>query len=381
MAVKNKTKAEIDAEILANFIKVNNAAKKKTKARRDKNNLNYENANRDFSAQNAKWWRDYEANILANSNPDWDESAVEAQKALDAAALLEAQSETLEAQANIAARSPYDANETFDVMDTLAANRRSNNESGILSSMNMQDMYGASRQQELDEVKSNLATRSPYDAGETSSAMDAINAARQTMLSDDRNRMATSMPITQNDALSFPTPPTPSDLVGGPLDSEDPGFDAMTTSDRLLPRPQLRPVSEEQKRIDALPFMKSELRPTLDSDVSTTGGSSTAGGSSTTGGSSSSGSSGMYESLSKTQKRMMAFAGLRDAGAALQGREGNALNNLMRDFTDRADQRRKAVAASNLQKSNASIFARTLVQTLPHLPVQMVRCQLEKTAK
>ena len=53
---------------------------------------------------------------------------------------------------------------------------------------------------------------------------------------------------------------------------------------------------------------------------------------------------------------MMAFAGLRDAGAALQGREGNALNNLMRDFTDRADQRRKAVAASNLQASNAAFL-------------------------
>jgi hypothetical protein len=54
---------------------------------------------------------------------------------------------------------------------------------------------------------------------------------------------------------------------------------------------------------------------------------------------------------------MMAFAGLRDAGAALQGREGNALNNLMRDFTDRADQRRKAEAEKASRERNNLLFS------------------------
>ena len=76
MAVKNKTRAEIDAEILANFIKVNNAAKAKAKTQRDKDNLYYENANRDFAAKDAKWWRDHEAKVLANSGDDWNDAAV-----------------------------------------------------------------------------------------------------------------------------------------------------------------------------------------------------------------------------------------------------------------------------------------------------------------
>jgi hypothetical protein len=57
-----------------------------------------------------------------------------------------------------------------------------------------------------------------------------------------------------------------------------------------------------------------------------------------------------YDSLSKTQKRMLAFAGIRDAGLALQGKEGNAINNLMTQFTNRADIDRKAKAALQTQQ-------------------------------
>lgn len=52
------------------------------------------------------------------------------------------------------------------------------------------------------------------------------------------------------------------------------------------------------------------------------------------------------QTLSKDQKRMLAFAGLRDAGMALQGKEGNAVTGLMGTFEKIADQNRKAKAAA-----------------------------------
>jgi hypothetical protein len=52
-----------------------------------------------------------------------------------------------------------------------------------------------------------------------------------------------------------------------------------------------------------------------------------------------------YESLSKTQRRMLAFAGLSDAGAALQGQQGGSINAMMSRFNEQADMTRKATAA------------------------------------
>jgi hypothetical protein len=57
-----------------------------------------------------------------------------------------------------------------------------------------------------------------------------------------------------------------------------------------------------------------------------------------------------YSNLSKTQKRMLAFAAISDAGAALQGMQGRAVRDLMGDFTARADQVRKAKAAQMRQE-------------------------------
>ena len=42
------------------------------------------------------------------------------------------------------------------------------------------------------------------------------------------------------------------------------------------------------------------------------------------------------------EKRMLVYAGIADAGRALQGKEGTAVASLMTNFTDRADQARKA---------------------------------------
>ena len=53
-----------------------------------------------------------------------------------------------------------------------------------------------------------------------------------------------------------------------------------------------------------------------------------------------------YGKMSKTQRRMLAFAAISDAGRALQGKEGTMVSSLLSDFTDRADQARKAKAAA-----------------------------------
>ncbi len=315
MAVKNKTRAEIDAEILANFIKVNNAAKAKAKTQRDKDNLYYENANRDFAAKDAKWWRDYEAKVLANSGDDWNDAAV-AETLKNEELMMEAD------RANIAARSRYDAGETSSAMDAINAknalraeqefNAKSNNQSGVLGSRSMQDMYGALRQQNQNQ----LNAESNNESGKLGlmNMQDMYGALRQ----QNQNQL---------------------------------------NEEQL--RPRLRPVVEE-----------------LPSGLLNTTGETVRDGSAGEGGSISNTVNetvvnetppppastpvekpGMYESLSKTQKRMMAFAGLRDAGAALQGREGNALNNLMRDFTDRADQRRKAEAEKASRERNNLLFS------------------------
>lgn len=58
-----------------------------------------------------------------------------------------------------------------------------------------------------------------------------------------------------------------------------------------------------------------------------------------------------YSNLTKTQKRMLAFAAISDAGAALQGMQGRAVRDLMGDFTARADMKRKAQAAQMQQQA------------------------------
>jgi hypothetical protein len=52
-----------------------------------------------------------------------------------------------------------------------------------------------------------------------------------------------------------------------------------------------------------------------------------------------------YENLSKTQRKMLAFSALSDAGAALAGRQGGNFNAMLGRFNDQADMQRKATAA------------------------------------
>jgi hypothetical protein len=63
-----------------------------------------------------------------------------------------------------------------------------------------------------------------------------------------------------------------------------------------------------------------------------------------------------YANLSKTQRRMLSFAAIKDAGMALQGLEGRSVENLLSDFTTRADQARKAKAAQARQQMMQQMF-------------------------
>ena len=68
-----------------------------------------------------------------------------------------------------------------------------------------------------------------------------------------------------------------------------------------------------------------------------------------------------FENLSKNQRRMLAFAAIKDAGMALQGKEGTAFTGTLAGFRERADMERKrrAVAAQRqmLQQTNAILGA------------------------
>lgn len=53
-----------------------------------------------------------------------------------------------------------------------------------------------------------------------------------------------------------------------------------------------------------------------------------------------------YANLSKTQRKMLAFSALSDAGAALAGRQGGNFNAMLGRFNEQADMQRKATAAA-----------------------------------
>jgi len=52
-----------------------------------------------------------------------------------------------------------------------------------------------------------------------------------------------------------------------------------------------------------------------------------------------------YENMSKTQRQMLAFSALSDAGASLAGRQSNRFGDLMGRFNEQADMTRKATTA------------------------------------
>ncbi len=64
-----------------------------------------------------------------------------------------------------------------------------------------------------------------------------------------------------------------------------------------------------------------------------------------------------YESLSKDQRRLLAFAGLSDAGAALQGGQGGNVSAMLGRFNEQADMQRKAAAAQAQQQMLQGVMA------------------------
>lgn len=63
-----------------------------------------------------------------------------------------------------------------------------------------------------------------------------------------------------------------------------------------------------------------------------------------------------YENLSRDQRMMIGFAAIKDAGMALQGKEGNAVKNVMSDIADRADRERKRQAALAQRQMLGQLF-------------------------
>ena len=57
-----------------------------------------------------------------------------------------------------------------------------------------------------------------------------------------------------------------------------------------------------------------------------------------------------YANLSQTQRRLLAFAAIKDAGMALQGKDGGSFQAMLGDITARADMARKARAATAQQE-------------------------------
>lgn len=72
-----------------------------------------------------------------------------------------------------------------------------------------------------------------------------------------------------------------------------------------------------------------------------------------------------FEGLSKDQRRMLAFAGLRDAGAALQGKQGSAVANTLSAFQARADMERKRQAAVSQIKARQQVLGALGAGSLP----------------
>ncbi len=64
-----------------------------------------------------------------------------------------------------------------------------------------------------------------------------------------------------------------------------------------------------------------------------------------------------YESMSKDQRRMLAFAGLSDAGRALQGLQGGKVEALLGRFNEQADMQRKATAAAAQRQMMQTLIA------------------------
>ena len=72
-----------------------------------------------------------------------------------------------------------------------------------------------------------------------------------------------------------------------------------------------------------------------------------------------------FENLSRSQRTMLGFAALKDAGMALQGKEGGAVSSLLGDFRARADMERKRQAAVAQIQARQQVLGALGAGTLP----------------
>jgi len=75
-----------------------------------------------------------------------------------------------------------------------------------------------------------------------------------------------------------------------------------------------------------------------------------------------------FENLSKNQRMMLAFAAIQDAGAALQGGEGNAFNKTLEGFAARQDMERKRQAQVAQMKAQERVLQGLGAGSLPPNP-------------
>ena len=85
-----------------------------------------------------------------------------------------------------------------------------------------------------------------------------------------------------------------------------------------------------------------------------------------------------FENLSKNQRRMLAFAAIKDAGMALQGKEGKAFTGTLAGFRERADMERKRQAALAQRQMLTNLYGTSSQSMDSSLLSQMPIPELEK---
>ena len=85
-------------------------------------------------------------------------------------------------------------------------------------------------------------------------------------------------------------------------------------------------------------------------------------------------------SLSKNQRMMLAFAGIRDAGMALQGKDSNTVSNLLGAFTKQADVDRKARQAQLTQQLLSGMGGAANMSATPEgmTNIEMLRAERDR---
>jgi hypothetical protein len=83
-----------------------------------------------------------------------------------------------------------------------------------------------------------------------------------------------------------------------------------------------------------------------------------------------------FANLSKTQRRMLAFAAISDAGAAIAGRQGKQFTSTLSAFNDMADMQRKRTAAAQRQQMLQQVMGGGAVPTTGMMTPQDIDARL-----